>query len=167
MRFGSGCSPWPPTPWTREWGEMTFGPFKFNMARSPSWRDSASNVAEWDAWDRAWRHKLGWRAGLKIWGQTNMAGSRTLISRHWPHRLCWDWSVWVGRWREGHDGPRRCSIVVSRPYRFAEIWVWTHYARLSWQNSQWMVAVGPTYRPGAPKIYWKHHLENAIPAGTA
>ena len=66
---------------------------KVSLKKPPHWRDIASNAKTWDTWDRAWRRKLGWRAGLRFWGKTNVPGSRTLLSRHWPHHLCWSWSM--------------------------------------------------------------------------
>lgn len=137
-----------------------------DWTRPGSWKDRASNLAEWDRWDRTERRKLGWRAGLHFWERTNVPGSRVLVSRHWPHRLCWSWSVWVGKYREGFDGPRQFSFTASRRYRFIRLWVWTHYVNVTWQDSDWMVGLG--YRgEDAPKIYWKHHLEHAEPAGSA
>lgn len=141
-------------------------PIRIDFTPGQNWRDDASNLAEWDVWDRAWRKKLGWRAGLRFWGGTSTPGSRVLISRHWPHLLCWSWSVWVGKRREGFDGPRRFSIGYSRQYRCADIWLFVVYARLSWQNYGHMANVGPRYAD-APKIFWKHHLENAEPLGSA
>jgi hypothetical protein len=139
--------------------------FNIDMEKPNSWRDRASNLDEWIRWDRAMRRKLGWRAGLSFWSETNVTGSRSLLARHWPHRLCWSWSIWVGRHREGFDGPRHLSFVASRKYRFARLWFWWVYLNVSWQDSDWMA--GLTYRDNAPKIYWKHHLEHAVPAGTA
>lgn len=146
---------------------MKIGPFKFNFTRAARWQDQASNAADWVRWDRDWRRKLGWRAGLVFWGKTNVKGSRVLLCRHWPHRLCWSWSIWVGKRREGYDGPMRFSIVVLRQYRSASLWLGSFYINLHWQDSSFMVAVGPDFKSDAPKIYWKHHLENAEPAGTA
>lgn len=131
-----------------------------------SWRSQASNAEAWLSWDRAWRRKLGWRAGLAFWSQTNTPGSRVLLSRHWPHRLCWSWSIWVGLMRPEFDGPRRFLFILRRPYRQFDVRLWWVKVNYHWQDSAWMGALGPAYAD-APKLYWKHHLENAEPAGTA
>lgn len=140
-------------------------PFKIDLTKPPCWRDHASNVEVWDAWDSAWRKRLGWRAGLTFWGKTNTPKSRILLSRHWPHRLCWSWSIWVGLARPGFD--RKCfSFVVSRRWRMTDIRLWWFKFSFNTQDSDWMAGLGP-YRQDAPKIYWKHHLQHAEPAGTA
>jgi len=130
------------------------------------WRERASNLEEWQAWDRAWRKKLGWRAGLAFWRKTNTPKSRVLLSRHWPHRLCWSWSIWVGLRREGFDGPPHFSLMISRRFRMARIQIWSVHAQFNRQDSDWMVALG-RFKEGSPTMYWKHHLEHAEPAGTA
>lgn len=142
-----------------------FGPFKIDLTRSSRWRDQASNAAEWDKWDREHRKRLGWRAGLKFWSETNVPGSRVLLSRHWPHHLCWSWSIWVGIVRPKYDGRRTLCLAALRQYRSIEVRLWWVKASLSWQDSEWMP--GLSYREDAPKIYWKHHLEHAEPAGRA
>ncbi|MFC5423233.1 hypothetical protein ACFPOB_27180 [Bosea eneae] len=139
--------------------------FDFKPARC--WRDDAYNLAKFDAWDHAERRKRGWRAGLSFWGRTNVQGSRVLIARHWPHLLCWSWSIWVSRYRKGYSGPRRFVLQVHRGYRFAEIALFGPSIRLSWQDSGWMPAVDRRGPDGAPKILWNHHLANAEAAGSA
>jgi len=142
-------------------------PFVFNLARPMgNWRENASNFVQWQEWDRQWRHKLGWRAGLAFWKKTNVKGSRVLLSRHWPHRLCWSWSIWVGVARPEYDGPNRFFIVIMRPYRNVQWRIWRFIGSVHWQDSDHMAALG-RYRDGAPKIYWKQRLANAEPAGTA
>jgi hypothetical protein len=140
---------------------------KFDFEKPPTWRDRASNVDDWDRWDRECRRKLGWCAGLRFWGVTNMPKTRTLLCRHWPHRLCWSWLIWVGIVRPEFDGPRRFIFVVNRRYRHVDIRLWCVKLHAAWQDSSWMVAVGPTYKPDAPTIYWKRDLANAEPAGSA
>lgn len=140
--------------------------WKVDLTPAARWEDSASNLDVWRQWDATMRQRCGWRAGLAFWGKTNTEGGRVLLSRHWPHRLCWSWSIWVGL-RRGvdMDGPSRVSLVIGRPYRFCEIQIVRAYVRVTWQNYGWMVA--SRYEAGAPTIYWKHHLEHAVPAGTA
>lgn len=139
--------------------------FSIDWTSPRHWRDDASNAADWEYWDREIRRKLGWRAGLAFWSKTSTPGSRVLLSRHWPHHLCWSWSIWVGKWRQGYDGPRQLSFVASRRYRFIRLWLWGVYVNVSWQDSDWMA--GLAYRGEAPKLYWKHHLLHAEPAGSA
>lgn len=138
-------------------------PIQINLSRPNNWQDMVSNLSEWKDWDRAWRRKLGWRSGLQFWGKTNVHRSRLLLSRHWPHRLCWSWCVWVGVRR--HDEPRRFFVNVARKYRSITIQVWSIYTLFTWQDYDWMA--GRLARETAPTIYWKHHLEHATPAGTA
>lgn len=139
--------------------------FRCNFERPPSWKDGAVNLREWELWDRRERRRLGWMSGIKFWAKTNVEGSRVLLSRHWPHRLCWSWAVWVGVNRPNHDGPHKFVFNVSRRDRHAHIRLWSVYARLSWQDSDWMV--GLNHKTGSPKIIWDHHLRSADPAGAA
>ena len=142
--------------------------FQIDLRRPNRWEDSASNLKEFRQWDRDQRRKYGFLAGLQFWGRTNTPRSRVLLSRHWPHKLCWDWSVWVSWWhreRAEYDGPRRISLHVSRFSRSADLHFWLGSIRLSWQNYGYMAARNA--EPSAPKIYWKHHLANAEPMGSA
>lgn len=140
-------------------------PLRFDITKPNCWRDHASNVDVWDRWDRAWRRKLGWRAGLMFWGKTNVPGSRVLLSRHWPHRLCWSWTLCVGVARPVYD--KKCFLFsFSRPHRMLDMRLWWFKIHWSSQDSDWMVARGP-YRTDAPTIFWKHHLRNAAPLGSA
>src|SRR5246127_3909514 len=104
---------------------------KMDFTRPCSWRDQAPNSAEWEHWDRHMRRRFGWRAGLSFWSRTNTPGQRILLSRHWPHRVCWSWSIWFGRHRHG---PRRFSFVASRKDRFMSLWLWVMYVNLSCQD---------------------------------
>jgi uncharacterized protein YdaU (DUF1376 family) len=141
--------------------------FGINLEKPRDWRDGAYNLAEWKAWDRAQRTRLGFFSGLKFWGTTNTPGSRVLLSRHWPHRLCWDWSIWVGLHRGADwDGPLKVAFIVSRKYRNVNISLLWFKLNANWQNYQHMAGLGPIGR-GAPSILWNHHLEHAEPAGRA
>lgn len=85
--------------------------WKVDLTPAQRWEDSASNLADWKGWDRMMRSRCGWLAGLAFWGKTNTESSRVLLSRHWPHRLCWSWSIRVGVRRDVEmDGPRRVSL---------------------------------------------------------
>lgn len=139
---------------------------KLDLQRPKSWRASASNLEDWVKWDRAWRKRLGWRAGLGFWQKSNVSTDRIIAYRHWPHRLCWQWTVRVGLYRKGYD-TRRIGLTFSRRYRTASLHLWLIHFDAAWQDSDHMVAVGPPYNEDAPKIYWKHHLENVEPMGSA
>lgn len=142
------------------------GPFKIDLKPRGgcSWREQASNYNAWAKWDRAWRKRLGWRAGLSFWSKTNVKGSRVLLSRHWPHRLCWSWSIWVSRNRPGYE-TNRIGCVIIRQYRNCDIFLWKWRISYHWQDSDWMAAIDRKH--DAPTIYWKHHLEHAEPIGSA
>lgn len=138
-----------------------------DLERPRDWRDEAYNLAEWQEWDRTQRKRLGFFAGLKFWSKTNTPRNRVLLSRHWPHRLCWDWSVWVGLHRGAEwDGPLKVAFTLSRQYRRVDLTVLWLKVDVSWQNYQHMAGLGPNGQ-GAPKILWNHHLAHAEPAGTA
>jgi len=142
-----------------------FGPFKIDLTPpANNWRENASNFGAWEKWDKSWRKRLGWRAGLSFWSKTNVEGSRS-FSRHWPHRLCWSWSIWVSRNRPGFE-TNRIGFVFVRRYRNFDLMLWKWRVTGHWQNYDYMAGLGP-YKEGAPKIYWKHHLQNAEPAGSA
>lgn len=139
---------------------------KLDWERPRCWRDDAVNIDKFDEWDSAWRKRLGWRAGLKFFGKTNVPTRWVLVSRHWPHLLCWSWCLTVNTWRKGYDGPRMFRFLVNRKYRFAELNLFGPGVYLSWQDYGHMAALGPT-RNAAPKIIWRHHLKNADVAGSA
>jgi hypothetical protein len=107
---------------------------KIDFTRPRSWRDRAPSLAEWERWDCRMRRRFGWRAGLSFWSRTNTPGQRVLLSRHWPHRVCWSWSISFGRRREGWHGPRHFSFVASRKDRFMGLWLWVMYVNMSYQD---------------------------------
>lgn len=119
-----------------------------------NWRADAANFEAWAKWDRDQRLKHGIFGGLSFWSKTNVPRSRVLIARHWPHRLCWDWSIWVGLHRKGYDGKRKIALLVDQRSVTVEFIV--GHIRFDRQNSQWMVASGPL-RATAPRIVWSHH----------
>lgn len=129
-----------------------------------SWKDRASNVAEWEKWDRAWRDRLGWRAGLSVFRKTSGDRHWNLLSRHWPHRLCWSWIISASLPRSGEGA--RTGLFISRPFRRGSVNLLGASISFVWQDSDHMANLG-RYQDGAPEIYWKHHLENATPAGVA
>jgi hypothetical protein len=139
----------------------------FNFEKPGKWQDNALNLDAWKAWDRAQRQRLGFFSGLKFWSKTNTPGSRVLLARHWPHRLCWDWSIWVGFYRGAkYDGPRKFLLSVSRKYRSINVSLFFVNAHITWQNYSYMGGLGPTGTE-CPQIIWAHHLQHAEPMGTA
>lgn len=57
---------------------------------------------------------LPWYSGLKFFSKTNSPWSFTLISRHWPFRLCWSWSIWVSFVKPGY---RKVAFFKLAPWR--------------------------------------------------
>lgn len=144
-------------------GRLVFG---FDWTKPHDWRDNASNLEEWESWDRAKRKERGWFAGLDFWKRTNVPSRYTLLSRHWPHRLCWDWSISVGLVRPLYDGSRKVSFILSRKHRILDICLIFFNVHAAWQNYQYMGGMGIDGQ-SVPKIYWSRHLKNADPAGNA
>lgn len=88
--------------------------------------------AAFDAWDVATQRRLGWRAGLTFWAKTNTNG-RILISRHWPHKLCWDWSLaWEPYRGRERDGERTIGLVYG--YGSCTVHLAICRFRYSWQD---------------------------------
>jgi hypothetical protein len=114
-----------------------------------SWRREAepASLAAWDAWCRAQRRALGWRAGLRV--------TPWRISRHWPHLLCWSWMLTVER--RTSFGWRAWVPLIVTPGYVAIGWVWSLAFR--WQPYGYMGALG---RYAAhPEIAWKRDREAA------
>lgn len=108
----------------------------------PSWRRDAEplSLARWDAWERAQRQKLGWRAGLHI--------SPRRISRHWPHLLCWSWMLTIER-RTSFGWRRWVPVIVTPGYVAIGCW-WS--VALRWQSYGYMGALGQY--ADHPEIEW-------------
>lgn len=78
---------------------------------------------------RKWRHPF---AGLAFFRRTSDPTVTDLVSRHWPHLMCWSWGL---SWHR-QKGDERYGW---RPIRLGNsILVWR--LRLSWQDYDWMVA---------------------------
>lgn len=122
---------------------------------SRDWRPDALNVSEWEAWDRVQRKRLGFFAGLQFFHANNTGGVQ-FASRHWPHRLCWDWTIGWHPFRQGYDA-RRLGFWRATCGDYFEIGLWFGRIIYSWQNSQWMARSGAATE-AAPKIMWKHHI---------
>lgn len=131
------------------------------MASQRSWRDNAVNVAEFDAWDRATRQRLGLLAGLTLMSKNNTGGYQ-VVSRHWPHKLCWDWTLGWHPHRPGYDdGCRRVFFRWSHDYRVGELGIWFGTIRLAWQDYGYMARSG-SYAQEAPKIVWQREIDEAV-----
>lgn len=131
------------------------------MAARRSWRSDAVNLAEFDAWDRGMRKRLGFFAGL-IFFQRHGSDNRTawtVAARHWPHKLCWDWCVHWTPWKEHYDGPRRLRAWLPS-YNSTGIECWFGRLSLAWQHYDHMANVGPIGMD-APKIIWKRDMDTA------
>ena len=124
-----------------------------------SWKKGAVNAAEFDAWDRAMRKRLGRFSGLQFFTRNNTNGW-SLISLHWPHKLCWDWFI-AWDWYRGPkwDGPRRIKFR-GPAYGSMGADLWIGKLRIHWQDYGWMARSGP-HKLEAPEIIWKHQIDSA------
>lgn len=142
--------------------------FGWDWTRPNNWREraTAKSLAAFDAWDRAQRKRLGWRAGLRAWSKTNVARRRNLLSRHWPHKLCWDWLVCASIVLPVNAETNGLKLILSRRYRHVDVVLGPLHIHAAWQDSGYMAGVGP-YRTEAPKLVWSDHLAHMEPRGTA
>lgn len=104
--------------------------------------------AAFDAWDAAMKRRLGWRAGLDFGRKRDSGGGWTLASRHWPHKLCWDWFIcWQPRGALA-DGERRVGVIYC--YRHLAILLGRASIAYHWQDYGDMVA--GQYKAEAPVV---------------
>jgi hypothetical protein len=76
-------------------------------------------------------------AGLRF-VRRDSGGGLILVSRHWPHLLCWSWSLsWAGGWSFRRGRPRGICRYHIGPLH------------LSWQNYDDMVGLGKAERSAA------------------
>lgn len=133
------------------------------MAAQRSWRNDAVNLAEFDAWDRAMRKRLGFWAGLSFLQRhgTEKRATITIAARHWPHKLCWDWCIHWSPYRRGFDGQRQVRFWL-KPSIGNSIGaaLWFGRITLSWQHYDHMPVSGPM-GADAPKIIWKRDMDTA------
>lgn len=124
-----------------------------------SWRATALNAREIEDWNWRFRWSNGWRyalfAGLRF-NAKNSDGSRTLVSRHWPHRLCWSWSLrYASDVKDFRTMRRRWFLLhILREFRVAELVVAGHALHLSWQDYGYMGT------KGCPKPIWAHQVRH-------
>jgi hypothetical protein len=62
-------------------------------------------------WSRRQKLRTLYLGGLSI-SKTNVGG--ICFARHWPHLLCWQWSVSINPFRPGFDTYRRFLAHVGR-----------------------------------------------------
>lgn len=110
-------------------------------------------IAAFDAWSNRKKRELGPFAGLHF----NRMIPPTIgwaFSRHWPHLLCWQWSLWVTVNRPLYDGPPRFwwspGYAGNGKWRLKLWWV-----EISWhtQNYDRIANTGRRWRADAPVIY--------------
>ncbi|WP_143324215.1 hypothetical protein [Caulobacter sp. X] len=105
-------------------------------------------IAAFDAWSARKKKELGPFAGLAF-GKTNVGG--ICFGRHWPHLLCWQWTIWLTPYRgRTFDGPRRIAFFGRRNDWYLKLWFFEiHWARQAYDR---MAALGPRWSD-APAIY--------------
>jgi hypothetical protein len=141
--------------------------FGVDLERPRSWRDDVANLPAFDRWDAAQRRKHGFFAGLRFFCRANEPLNWLVASRHWPHKLCWDWSITAGIRRPKYDGhPMRISFVLSRKYRSIDVALILFKFHAAWQNYGYMPNSGPD-KQEAPRLIRGNHLEGVEPMGSA
>lgn len=130
--------------------------FSFIGGPVRDWRKNAANLAEFETWDRKWKRRYGWRGGLRFFSKTNTPGRWVIVSRHWPHLLCWSWSVSAGFCRRpSYDSPRRFVLSIDRRSGHVELRLFWPFISVHWQRSEHMI--GMNHRKDGPAIIWNHH----------
>ena len=111
-----------------------------------------ATCAEFERWDRRQKLKNVF-AGIRFWGKTNVTGAHLLISRHWPHLLCWSWSIW-------YFGPKspelyRYSIgfKIFQIVKQKELRLGRFALSLHGQNYQYTPSI-TAKQNGAPEVEW-------------
>jgi hypothetical protein len=111
--------------------------------------DRVPAVMAFEKWSADQKRKLGPFAGLKMFSRTS-GRSIIIVSRHWPHLLCWQWLLdWVPY---KADEKRRLFAF----YRHTNTWT-MHLAGLGYlyfkrQSYDRMAALGPL-GADAPEIF--------------
>ena len=81
-----------------------------------------------EAWNEKKRAENRW-AGLSFF-QRDTGGGLILASRHWPHNLCWLWSLRVSRWQGEFKRAWRWEPRAYHPsYGFALWFVRAWYSK--------------------------------------
>lgn len=105
-------------------------------------------MAAFDRWSAAKKRELGFFAGLGL-SKTNIGG--WCFGRHWPHLLCWSWSIYLTPYRgPTYDGPRRLRFSLA--HKGWRLWLWFFELSYSRQNYDRMAGLGPRWSD-APVIH--------------
>jgi hypothetical protein len=105
-------------------------------------------AAEFDAWSRAEKRRRGLWSALHFMSKNN-TGGRQIVSLHWPHLLCWEWTLGWHPHRPGYD-TRRFGLFISRLCKQIELAFWIGSLHFSWQNYQRISALGLN----RPEVDW-------------
>lgn len=128
-----------------------------NLRKKPPLSQRMLNYAEVAAWDQRRRRELGFFAGLR-WFERVQDGRLLLISRHWPHRLCWSWFADISRIKTELGYCRKFAFSISRVAHQARLSLWSHEIAFHWQRSSWwMPNVGPE-KQRAPVAVWRRQF---------
>lgn len=74
-------------------------------------------------------------AGLSI-GLSQCSKPSITISRHWPHLLCWDWSIWISRVTPGY---RKFFNFTRHHQGWSIQLLWLVSISYNWQDYGWML----------------------------
>jgi hypothetical protein len=129
-------------------GRATEGGVKLEGALDHESREGRE--AAFDAWSARKKRELGFFAGLTF-NKMNPPTIGWAFSRHWPHLLCWQWSVWLTTVRPEYDGPP--GFWFRRGHKQWRLRIWG--LELSWhhQNYDRIAAIGRRWRHDAPVIH--------------
>lgn len=108
------------------------------------------------AFDRERRRRAP-LAGLRFFQRTSSAGWFLLVSRHWPHRLCWDWSLsWHHPQRaKGEMHPLGLS-VGNRWHQKVSLGLW--FGSLSFVKQPYGYMLQTFGEDPAPKAIYEHNI---------
>ena len=111
---------------------MKYGEFRRYLEQSP--RHIKVSLSAYVS--RELRKQNRWK-GIKWFTKTNSSGYYNLVSRHYPHQLCWSWILSLHFKGYGH---RLFRLVVSRRFqsKFMLDVLWVRLSLLK-QDSDWML----------------------------
>jgi hypothetical protein len=120
-------------------------PLKLTSAEA----DRVSAVLAFEKWSAEQKRKLGPFAGLKMFRRTS-GRSVIIISRHWPHLLCWQWLLDWAPYKA--DEKRRLFAFFSDTNTWTLHLAWIGYLYFKRQSYDRMAALGPRWAD-APVIF--------------